>query len=182
MVRFVLIGMFFLCVAAPTRAETAIDCAQSPVKMTVPGKYTCQDLGVQSGDKNTSQFRRTNLFGTSNESIKLSVQLYQSMCNGCFIHDYTVSQDAKDRIQKFNNMTRGGKNWSEMRKVDGSTYAIAFDNENRHCTGFIHGDGFVKGGYGYYVDGYFCAAEGKPAFADGDLKTLISSITVATAH
>jgi hypothetical protein len=179
MLRIVLITTAALCAATPVRAETRIDCAQSPVKVTVPGKYTCQDLGVHSGEKTNFQFRRTNVFGMSNERIKLGVQLYQAMCYNCFVHDYVVSDRAKDRIQRFNKTTKSGANWSDMHRIDGSTYSLTFDSDGRHCSGFIHGGGFVKGGYENYVMGYFCPAEGKPVFGDGDLKSLIASISVS---
>jgi hypothetical protein len=181
MLRIVLMTILALCITAPARAQNAVDCAQAPVKMTVPGKYTCQDFGIESGGSNKGQFRRANVFGSSVDGVKLSVQLYRSMCNGCYVHDDIVGPEAKDRIQKFNNFTKAGSNWSEMRKIDGSTYSLNFESENRHCTGFVHGEGLIKGGYEYYVVGYFCSAEGKPASDDGDLKSLISRISVS-AH
>ena len=177
--RLLLAAVPMALVATPALAQTWIDCSKSPITFSRPGNYTCYELPSGMDSHNLVLTRSGAVVGRTHDGVRLSLTTSRISSGDGYFHSWVVGKDADTRIKAFNQTTRSATNWSEMRRLDASTYTITFDAGALHCAGFIQGANSTLGGYEFLTLGYFCPVPVTAALADSEATALLSSIVLS---
>jgi len=154
-----------------------IDCTKSRLQVFPNAKCETMDAsgsGSKSGEAARISSRSYSARGTY-EGTVFNVSLQKPDSIGTFIVPRSVDERIPS-IKSFNDITRGGKNWSDSERL-GSAIVVTFETATRKCFGF-HDYGPPKGtGYAHVVYGFFCRQQ-PGVFKLDEMRELMAKVSV----
>jgi hypothetical protein len=170
--------------SAADKEKKQIDCAQSYLVLGLPGNYQCERFGagnVTNGENPyTGMYQSFNIFGTTDSSITLSLQVAKALDRVYFNPNSNPNFSAEKTIPTLPyTAVKQATGWSPPKQIDGATVR-SFTNAGRSCFALVKFGGLVAhGGYDYQLTGYFCRKS--PIFADEQIATLLSQVIVRSS-